>query len=83
MFEFAKLPLDQRLPYFQEVANRRGLTRLVLLWRKIFGSASRFAFFFRRLHSKTNSFSKAEHLYLRFTALSADAGNVHRTTAAV
>jgi hypothetical protein len=30
MFEFARLPLDQRLPYFQEVANRRGLTRLIV-----------------------------------------------------
>jgi hypothetical protein len=30
MFEFAGLPLDQRLPYFQEVANRRGLTRLIV-----------------------------------------------------
>jgi hypothetical protein len=30
MLEFAKLPLDQRVPYFQEVANRRGLTRLIV-----------------------------------------------------
>ncbi|MGA2264792.1 MAG: nucleotidyl transferase AbiEii/AbiGii toxin family protein [Acidobacteriota bacterium] len=29
MLEFARLPLDQRAPYFQEVANRRGLTRLI------------------------------------------------------
>ncbi|MFA4947592.1 MAG: nucleotidyl transferase AbiEii/AbiGii toxin family protein [Candidatus Krumholzibacteriia bacterium] len=30
MLEFAGLPLDQRVPYFQEVANRRGLTRLIV-----------------------------------------------------
>ena len=30
MLEFARLPLDQRVPYFQEVANRRGLTRLIV-----------------------------------------------------
>jgi len=30
MFKFARLPLDQRLPCFQEVANRRGLTRLIV-----------------------------------------------------
>ncbi len=30
MFEFARLPLDERTPYFQEVANRRGLTRLIV-----------------------------------------------------
>jgi hypothetical protein len=30
MLEFARLPLDQRAPYFQEVANRRGLTRLIV-----------------------------------------------------
>lgn len=30
MLEFARLPLDQRIPYFQEVANRRGLTRLIV-----------------------------------------------------
>jgi hypothetical protein len=30
MLEFARLPLDQRLSYFQEVANRRGLTRLIV-----------------------------------------------------
>jgi predicted nucleotidyltransferase component of viral defense system len=29
MLEFARLPLDQRVSYFQEVANRRGLTRLI------------------------------------------------------
>ena len=30
MLEFARLPLDQHVPYFQEVANRRGLTRLIV-----------------------------------------------------
>jgi hypothetical protein len=30
MLEFARLPLKQRDPYFQEVANRRGLTRLIV-----------------------------------------------------
>ena len=30
MPDFARLPLDQRVPYFQEVANRRGLTRLIV-----------------------------------------------------
>jgi len=30
MLEFARLPFDQRAPYFQEVANRRGLTRLIV-----------------------------------------------------
>ena len=30
MIEFAKLPLDERIYYFQEVANRRGLTRLIV-----------------------------------------------------
>jgi len=30
MIEFAKLPLDERVPYFQEVASRRGLTRLIV-----------------------------------------------------
>jgi hypothetical protein len=30
MVEFARLPIDQRLTYFQEVANRRGLTRLIV-----------------------------------------------------
>ena len=30
MLEFARIPLDERLPYFQEVANRRGLTRLIV-----------------------------------------------------
>jgi len=30
MLEFARLPLDERIPYFQEVANRRGLTRLIV-----------------------------------------------------
>lgn len=30
MLEFAKLPLNERIPYFQEVANRRGLTRLIV-----------------------------------------------------
>jgi hypothetical protein len=30
MIDFAKLPLSERLPYFDEVANRRGLTRLVV-----------------------------------------------------
>lgn len=30
MLDFARLALDQRLPYFQEVANRRGLTRLIV-----------------------------------------------------
>jgi hypothetical protein len=30
MVEFARLPLEERVPYFQEVANRRGLTRLIV-----------------------------------------------------
>ena len=30
MLEFARLPLDERIPYFQEVANRRSLTRLIV-----------------------------------------------------
>ena len=30
MLEFARLPLDERIPYFQEAANRRGLTRLIV-----------------------------------------------------
>src|SRR5512140_403592 len=30
MLDFARLPLDERIPYFQEVANRRGLTRLIV-----------------------------------------------------
>lgn len=30
MIEFAKLPLDERTPFFQEVATRRGLTRLIV-----------------------------------------------------
>jgi len=30
MIEFAKLPLDERVPYFQEVASRRGLTKLIV-----------------------------------------------------
>lgn len=30
MIEFSRLPIDQRLSYFQEVANRRGLTRLIV-----------------------------------------------------
>lgn len=30
MLEFARLPLKQRDPYFQEVANRRSLTRLIV-----------------------------------------------------
>jgi len=30
MIEFAKLPLDERIPHFQEVATRRGLTRLIV-----------------------------------------------------
>jgi hypothetical protein len=30
MLEFAGLPLDQRVSYFQEVANRRGLTLLIV-----------------------------------------------------
>ena len=30
MLEFARLPLADRIPYFQEVANRRGLTRLIV-----------------------------------------------------
>lgn len=30
MIDFARLPLSDRVPYFDEVANRRGLTRLVV-----------------------------------------------------
>ncbi|MCY2993423.1 MAG: nucleotidyl transferase AbiEii/AbiGii toxin family protein [Planctomycetota bacterium] len=30
MLDFAKLPPAARIPYFQEVANRRGLTRLIV-----------------------------------------------------
>jgi hypothetical protein len=30
MLEFARLPINERIPYFQEVANRRGLTRLIV-----------------------------------------------------
>ena len=30
MPKFARLALDQRVPYFQEVANRPGLTRLIV-----------------------------------------------------
>ena len=30
MIEFAKLPLDERTPFFQEVATSRGLTRLIV-----------------------------------------------------
>ncbi len=30
MLEFARLPLDLRVPYFQEVANRRGLAHFVV-----------------------------------------------------
>ena len=28
MIEFARLPIEEREPFIQEVANRRGLTRL-------------------------------------------------------
>ncbi len=30
MLEFARLPLEERIPYFLEVANRRGLARLIV-----------------------------------------------------
>jgi hypothetical protein len=30
MLEFSRLPLDQRVPYFQEVANRSGPTRIIV-----------------------------------------------------
>ncbi len=30
MLEFAKLPLSETEPYFQETANRRGLTKLIV-----------------------------------------------------
>jgi hypothetical protein len=30
MFNFARLPLTERSPYFQETANRRGLTKLIV-----------------------------------------------------
>jgi hypothetical protein len=30
MLKFARLPIEERTPYFQEVANRRGLTRLIV-----------------------------------------------------
>ncbi|MBE3112439.1 MAG: nucleotidyl transferase AbiEii/AbiGii toxin family protein [Acidobacteria bacterium] len=30
MLDFARLALEERIPYFQEVANRRGLTRLIV-----------------------------------------------------
>jgi predicted nucleotidyltransferase component of viral defense system len=30
MFNFARLPLKERSPYFQETANRRGLTKLIV-----------------------------------------------------
>ena len=30
MIDFARLPLSERAPYFEEVANRRGLTRLIV-----------------------------------------------------
>jgi len=30
VLDFARLPLDERIPYFQEVANRRGLSRLIV-----------------------------------------------------
>jgi len=30
VLDFARLPLDEQIPYFQEVANRRGLSRLIV-----------------------------------------------------